>query len=98
MLFDTDTLRMAAGWSNSADEGKSKQRSSTPSGQNFIDWRGIQFNGEHGIESRKDFILALEKLSTAANNCPDSSERSPAGLRQRPDRYEYDSHENGQVA
>ena len=40
MLFDTDTLRMAAAWS------------AVPNGdpdQNFIDWRGIQFNGEHQI-------------------------------------------------
>ncbi|MFO0976352.1 MAG: DUF6797 domain-containing protein, partial [Planctomycetaceae bacterium] len=40
MLFDTDTLRMAAAWS------------AEPNGdpeQNFIDWRGIQFNGEHQI-------------------------------------------------
>jgi putative heme-binding domain-containing protein len=36
MLFDTDTLRMAAAWSASAEAS-------------FIDWRGIQFNGEHGI-------------------------------------------------
>ncbi|MEZ6057344.1 MAG: DUF6797 domain-containing protein [Planctomycetaceae bacterium] len=43
MMFDTDTLRMAAAWSApipaSADE-------------NFIDWKGIQFNGQHGIHPR----------------------------------------------
>ncbi len=40
MMFDTDTLRMAAAWS----------ASNPPSAdQNFIDWRGIQFNGEHQI-------------------------------------------------
>lgn len=40
MMFDTDTLRMAAAWS----------ASDPPSAdQNFIDWRGIQFNGEHQI-------------------------------------------------
>lgn len=37
MLFDTDTLRVAAAWSSN---GKA---------DNFIDWRGIQFNGEHQI-------------------------------------------------
>lgn len=42
MLFDTDTLRWAAGWSHS--EERSKER--------FIDWRDIQFNGEHGIHPR----------------------------------------------
>jgi putative heme-binding domain-containing protein len=40
MIFDTDTLRIAAAWS-----GGSK-------GENFIDWRGIQFNGEHQIHPR----------------------------------------------
>ncbi|MFN0017750.1 MAG: DUF6797 domain-containing protein [Pirellulaceae bacterium] len=40
MVFDTDTLRMAAAWSGSAK------------GENFIDWRGIQFNGEHQIHPR----------------------------------------------
>ena len=34
MIFDTDTLRMAAQWS--AEEA----------GERFIDWRGIQFNGD----------------------------------------------------
>ncbi len=38
MIFDTDTLRMAAGWS-----------AGNQVGNNFIDWRAIQFNGEHGI-------------------------------------------------
>ncbi len=37
MIFDTDTLRMAAQWS----AGESSER--------FIDWRGIQLNGEHQI-------------------------------------------------
>ncbi|MFO1000731.1 MAG: DUF6797 domain-containing protein [Planctomycetaceae bacterium] len=40
MMFDTDTLRMAAAWS-AADPPSAEQ--------NFIDWRGIQFNGEHQI-------------------------------------------------
>lgn len=37
LVFDTDTLRVAAAWS-----GGEK-------GDNFINWRGIQFNGEHQI-------------------------------------------------
>ncbi len=42
MLFDSDTLRVAAAWS--ADSASSKQR--------FVDWRDIQFNGEHGIHPK----------------------------------------------
>ncbi len=37
-LYDTDTMRMACMWST---EEQSKER--------FVDWRGIQFNGEHNI-------------------------------------------------
>jgi putative heme-binding domain-containing protein len=37
LVFDTDTLRVAAAWSARAK------------GENFINWRGIQFNGEHQI-------------------------------------------------
>jgi len=40
MLYDLDTLRMAAAWS-SQETGDSER--------NLLDWRGIQFNGEHGI-------------------------------------------------
>lgn len=40
MVFDTDTLRAAAGWTNQAAPKQAN---------NFIDWRSIQFNGEHGI-------------------------------------------------
>ena len=40
MIFDTDTLRLAAAWSRF---GKA---------ENFIEWRGIQFNGEHQIHPR----------------------------------------------
>jgi putative heme-binding domain-containing protein len=36
VVFEHDTLRMAAGWS----------------GAGFIDWRGINFNGEHGVHPR----------------------------------------------
>lgn len=40
-IFDTDTLRLAATWSH----GNQKDA-------NFIDWRGIQFNGEHQIHPK----------------------------------------------
>ncbi len=40
MVFDTDTLRIAAGWSSLNDASDD---------QNFINWRSIQFNGEHNI-------------------------------------------------
>jgi hypothetical protein len=40
MVFDTDTLRVAAAWSATDEE------------QRFIDWRGIQFNGEHQVHPR----------------------------------------------
>jgi hypothetical protein len=42
LLFDTDTLRVAAAWSASTKQSPT----------NFIDWRGIQFNGEHQIHPR----------------------------------------------
>lgn len=43
MVFDTDTLRVAAGWH--ASPGANSQN-------RFIDWRSIQFNGEHGVHPR----------------------------------------------
>ncbi len=36
MIFDHDTLRMSVAWS----------------GEGFIDWKGIHFNGQHGIHPR----------------------------------------------
>lgn len=36
MVYDHDTLRMAGAWS----------------GEGFIDWNGIQFNGRHGVHPR----------------------------------------------
>jgi putative heme-binding domain-containing protein len=41
MVFDTDTLRMAAAWSGAGNTN-----------QNFIDWQGIQFDGVHGVHPR----------------------------------------------
>ena len=42
-IFDTDTLRVAAVWSASESEKR---------GDTFIDWRGIQLNGEHQVHPR----------------------------------------------
>jgi putative heme-binding domain-containing protein len=42
-IFDTDTLRLAS---------FSSRPDSTPDSQAFIDWRDIQFNGEHAIHPR----------------------------------------------
>jgi putative heme-binding domain-containing protein len=44
MIFDTDTLRMAATWSSENRNGAK--------GDNFIDWRSIQFNGQHQVHPR----------------------------------------------
>jgi putative heme-binding domain-containing protein len=41
MLFDNDTLRMAAGWNGNGLQDN-----------NFIDWQGIQFNGAHGVHPK----------------------------------------------
>lgn len=41
MVFDTDTLRIAAAWNGTGNTNN-----------NFIDWHGIQFNGEHGVHPR----------------------------------------------
>ncbi|QDU29100.1 Laminin G domain protein [Anatilimnocola aggregata] len=41
VIFDTDTLRAAAGWNGSGQTN-----------ENFIDWQGIQFNGAHGVHPR----------------------------------------------
>ena len=40
LIFDTDTMRVAAKWSATDKSGQ------------FIDWRGIQMNGEHQIHPR----------------------------------------------
>lgn len=37
MVFESDTLRVAAGWTTDGSK------------EDFINWRGIQFNGEHQI-------------------------------------------------
>ena len=42
MIFDTDTMRMAAAWHTRPVENANR----------FIDWRDIQLNGEHGIHPK----------------------------------------------
>jgi putative heme-binding domain-containing protein len=49
MIFDSDTLRMASAWS--ADPNSQQPR--------FINWRDIQFNGEHGIHPTIEGQVAL---------------------------------------
>lgn len=41
ILFDTDTLRVAAAWNGTGNAD-----------DNFIDWHGIQFDGAHGVHPR----------------------------------------------
>jgi putative heme-binding domain-containing protein len=67
MVFDTDTLRVAAGWNaavvqgatlrnnqsgvNPHPEAIATSRKADPK-ENFIDWRAIQFNGEHAVHPK----------------------------------------------
>ncbi len=50
-IFDTDTLRLAS-FSSRSD--------STPDSQAFIDWRDIQFNGEHAIHPHVTGTIHLQ--------------------------------------
>jgi putative heme-binding domain-containing protein len=50
LIFDHDTMRVAAAWSAGAKDGE---------GRNFIDWRGIQFNGEHQVHPTVSGDLAF---------------------------------------
>lgn len=52
-VFDEDTMRLAAVWETPpGDKG-------TGSDGRFIDWRGIQFNGEHGIHPRLSGMVRI---------------------------------------
>ena len=46
-VFDHDTLRVAAGWYNNRAGGKAVSETA-----NFIDWHGINFDGQHQIHPR----------------------------------------------
>lgn len=52
-VFDEDTMRIAAVWEVPAGDKKAVSDS------RFIDWRGIQFNGEHGIHPRLSGLARL---------------------------------------
>ena len=52
-VFDEDTMRIAAVWEVPPGEKKAGSDS------RFIDWRGIQFNGEHGIHPRLSGLVRL---------------------------------------
>lgn len=47
LVFDHDTLRVAAAWSSDRVDGKS-----STDRPNFIDWHGINFDGRHQIHPR----------------------------------------------
>ena len=47
MLFDEDTLRMAAAW-----KAQDQTKTGGETADNFINWRAIQFNGEHGVHPK----------------------------------------------
>jgi len=51
LLFDHETLRMAAAWSS---ETAGKSTVETP---NFIDWHGINFDGRHQIHPRLSGVV-----------------------------------------
>lgn len=55
MIFDTDTMRVASAWSAGEDSRRSR----------FIDWHGIQFNGQHNIHPR-----IAGSMSLANSNAP----------------------------
>ncbi len=62
MIFDHDTLRMAAAWS----------------GDRFIDWKGIHFNGQHAIHPRIAGQLQVEnKTGPGWANPSDGSWEDP---------------------
>ena len=60
-IFDTDTLRVASVWS-AVDTG----------GDRFIDWRGIQMNGEHQIHPRIVGNVAYSNSNTPGWANPNS--------------------------
>ena len=73
MLFDEDTLRVAAAWS-----ALDLPRGEGAAPDHFINWRGIQLNGEHGIHPR------LVGRVDLANGTGPGWARSTPGLRRLP--------------
>ena len=65
MIFDHDTLRMAAAWQ----------------GQGFIDWQGIHFDGKHGVHPHVvGEVLAANKTAPGWANPEDGSFADPRVL------------------
>lgn len=65
MIFDHDTMRMAAAWTADSEKG----------GDRFIDWNGIHFNGRHGVHPR-----IVGQLQVAASTGPGWAEPRSATL------------------
>ncbi|QDU75352.1 Cytochrome c [Bremerella volcania] len=62
MIFDHDTMRMAAAWK----------------GQGFIDWQGIHFDGKHGVHPHiVGDVLAANKTAPGWANPEDDSFDDP---------------------
>ena len=78
MLFDTDTLRWAAAWEST---GESNQPS-------FIDWRDIQFNGEHGIHPRIRGEIAFANSVGPGWGSPKNSAQDDSNAEQKEDIFD----------
>ncbi len=70
MIFDHDTMRVAAAWS----------------GQGFIDYNGIMFNGRHGVHPRIVGNLEWENKTGPGWGDPDTGSFEDPRLRGRDDR------------
>ena len=64
VVYDHDTMRLAAAWT----------------GQGFIDWNGINFNGRHQVHPR---IIGPIQFSNAISRLGESRDESVVDLRQR---------------
>ncbi len=70
MIFDHDTLRMAAAWS----------------GSGFIDWKGIHFNGQHAVHPRLAGDLQAENKTGPGWANPDNGSWEDPRILGRDDR------------
>lgn len=55
MIYDEDTMRLAGAWSEELAGSPLPQNST-----GFVDWRGVQFNGEHNIHPHAVGRIAFE--------------------------------------
>jgi putative heme-binding domain-containing protein len=62
MVFEHDTLRMAAAWSRGTDKNQST----------FIDWNGINFNGQHQIHPKLSGHVDVSNRAAAGWANPES--------------------------